>query len=394
MRVALSGSFAPIKAPGSVTVGRPLLVEHGADAILGWNESELAKPLKASASTLFGPRGVCLDNDGRLWVCDTGHHRLLCWHRVPEADNHAADLLIGQPDFFSEGRNARGAPSAATLNVPTGICAWAGGLAVADAWNHRVLLWHQPPTRNNQPADIILGQDDADAVMANRGADHPGAATLYWPYGVGVCDGALMVADSGNRRVAIWRKPSRTGQPADVILGQPGPDRRDENAGAGAGAMGMRWPHGIASWKGMPAVSDAGNNRIMLWDRLPLHSGTPCDRVLGQAAFTACDHNGGAYYPSAGTLNMPYGLAVAGDTLLVADTANSRLVGFQDTTMAANADRLCGQSDFASKGDNAWRPADRTNLCWPYGVSVQRQRAAIADSGNNRVMLWTLAEPG
>ncbi len=47
------------------------------------------------------------------------------------------------------------------------------GLAVADAWNHRVLIWHKVPQDNNVPADLVIGQTDFTTGLANRGADHP-----------------------------------------------------------------------------------------------------------------------------------------------------------------------------------------------------------------------------
>lgn len=392
MRIALSPSFEPIKAPGTVATGLPLLDEAGAHVILGWDSAPLAVPIAPSAATLFGPRGVCLHPDGSLWVCDSGHHRLLGWRRLPGTDNQPADILVGQPDFTREGRNAKADATAASLNVPTGVCAWGDGLAVADAWNHRVLLWHHTPRTDNQPADIILGQDDAAATLANRGADHPTAATLHWPYGIISIDKTVIVADAGNRRVLIWHDPCRTGQAADLVLGQPTMDVRDENAGAAVGACGMRWPHGIAVWDGRLAVADAGNNRVMLWNGIPTHSGTACDLVLGQADFSGCDHNRAACYPDAATLNMPYAIAVAAGRLIVADTASSRLLRFPRAEMGAAADRLTGQPDFASKGDNSWGLADRRSLCWPYGLSVRDDLVAIADSGNNRVMLCTLAD--
>ncbi|HIC79915.1 MAG TPA: hypothetical protein EYH07_07020 [Kiloniellaceae bacterium] len=391
MRVAISPSFEPVKAPGSVTAGAPLLDPAGPRVVLGWTADALAAPIEPSPSVLFGPRGVCLHPDGSLWVADTGHHRLLGWRRVPRADNAPADIVIGQPDFGREGRNAKGAAGAETLNVPTGICAWGAGLAVADAWNHRVLLWRETPRDSHQPADIVLGQDSPAGMLANRGAERPGAATLHWPYGVADLDGRLLVADSGNRRVLIWENPEYSGQPAERVLGQRDFVTRDENAGGPVGAMGMRWPHGIAFWQGHLAVSDAGNNRIMLWDGLPRHSAAACGLLLGQADFTACDHNMGAYYPDAAAVNMPYAVTVAGGLLIAADTANSRLLGWSRPAMTAPAERLTGQPDFASKGDNAWGLPARDTLCWPYGLSALGRQVAVADSGNNRVLLWDLA---
>lgn len=32
-------------------------------------------------------------------------------------------------------------------------------------------------------------------------------------------------------------------------------------------------------------------------------------------------------------------------------------------------------------------------LCWPYGLHQHGNRIAIADSGNNRVVIWKVTEP-
>lgn len=383
-----SPSFAPIKAPETVQKGAPLLDPAGAKVIIGWSPDVLAAPIAPGPAVLFGPRGACLHPNGSLWVTDTGHHRVLGWNTVPTSDNAPADILLGQLDFGSEGRNAKRDADVSTMNVPTGIAAWGEGLAVADAWNHRVLLWRTLPTSDNQAPDIVLGQDDGGSVEANRGRDAPDAASLHWPYGVAEVNGALVVADTGNRRVLIWHNPERTGQSADLVLGQKDFNTRDENGGHDVDASSMRWPHGIANWQGGLSVSDAGNNRIMLWDDVPDENGAPADHILGQDTVSACDHNKGAYYPDAGALNMPYGIAVADHRLVIADTANSRMLGW--SANAASADRLSGQPDFASKGDNGWGVPGRDTLCWPYGVSLAGNVVAIADSGNNRVLIWDL----
>ncbi len=344
---------------------------------------------------MFGPRGAVLAAPtGPLFVCDTGHHRLLGWCEAPNEDHAPADFLIGQPNFSREGRNAKGDVSATTLNVPTGIAANDGVLAVADAWNHRVLLWLGLPDKTNRPADVVLGQADFAGNFANRGQDVPTASTLNWCYGVTISDGSLFVADTGNRRVLMWETiPTKNGTPADLVLGQRDLVTRDENAGAEPGALGMRWPHGIALTDGGILVADAGNNRIMGWRKLPRANGAFCDFVLGQADMASVDHNRAAYYPTARSLNMPYGLAVAGEHLVVADTANSRLLGFSLAGLAMDekASRLAGQRDFAAKGDNRWAAPVRDSLCWPYNVACCGDTVVIADSGNNRVMLWETA---
>ncbi|WP_233559837.1 NHL repeat-containing protein [Oleomonas cavernae] len=355
----------------------------------------LAAPIVPGPASLFGPRGACLAGPGGpLFVCDTGHHRVLGWHRAPATDGQPADFVLGQPDFSREGRNAKGEVTATSLNVPTGIAAADGILAVADAWNHRVLLWFGLPERGGRPADVVLGQADFSGGLINRGSDQAAADTLNWCYGVAIIDGRLLVADTGNRRVLVWDTiPTRNGTPADLVLGQRGPTIRDENAGAGANALGMRWPHGIAMLDGRILVADAGDNRVMVWNHLPRADGVPCDFMLGQADMAGVDHNRAAYYPTAGAMNMPYGLAVLQDRLVVADTASSRLLGFEagGLAMGAEASRLAGQASFGDKGDNRWGFPARDSLCWPYNVAACENTLVVADSGNNRILLWEAA---
>jgi hypothetical protein len=254
-----------------------------------------------------------------------------------------------------------------------------------------VLIWHGYPTRSNQPADVVLGQADFAGDLANRGLDGPEADTLNWCYGVTIADGRLIVADTGNRRVLIWNRiPECNGALADLVLGQRDFDCRDENAGANIDARGMRWPHAVAVRGNMVIVADAGNNRVMVWPKTPQTDGAACDFVLGQSGQHAQEYNGAAYYPTASTVNMPYGAAILGDCLAVADTANSRLIGFELSAlqMGAEATRLAGQQEFSDKGDNRWGLPARDSFCWPYGISSCGDMAVIADSGNNRIVLW------
>ena len=400
MRVSLAPRRRPPPAcgPQHDPPARPLLAAGGPRVILGCRCGDAGAPvapIAPRADTLFGPRGACLAaSGGPLYVCDTGHHRLLIWNEMPAADHTPADLVIGQADFAREGRNAKRDTGPATLNVPTGVAASPGVLAVADAWNHRVLLWHGHPRRSNRPADVVLGQADFAGSLANRGLDHPDGGTLNWCYGVAIAGERLFVADTGNRRVLVWhRVPVDNGVCADVVLGQRDFTTRDENAGEGAGPLGMRWPHGVAVLGQAILVADAGNNRIMVWRSLPQANGTACDFVLGQAGVAGVDHNRAAYDPTASTLNMPYGVTVQDNRLVIADTANSRLLGFdtRDLAMGVAATRLAGQGDFTAKGDNRWRLPARDSLCWPYGVAACGDTLVVADSGNNRVLVWEAA---
>ncbi len=394
MRVSLRPvSEASYPAASVVPLPLPLLDPSGPVTVLGAKVCgfDLTQPVTPTAATLFGPRGAALAKPtGPLFVADTGHHRLMIWNALPTEDHAPADALIGQPDFTHEGRNAKGEPSASTLNVPTGVAANATVLAVADPWNHRVLIWHGLPSTDNRPADVVLGQLDFSSVQANRGGE-PRAHTLNWCYGLTLAGPRLIVCDTGNRRVLIWNEiPTSNGAPADLVLGQTDMACRDENGGHGIDMRGMRWPHGAAMFDESLFITDAGNNRMMVWDHMPDQNGAPCNRLIGQTDPTACEHNRATYWPDAASLNMPYACAPFADGIAVADTANSRLLGFAhaDIVKDGAARWLSGQPDFHAKGDNRWQAPVRDSLCWPYGLTSCGDTLVIADSGNNRVMLW------
>ena len=102
-------SLAPAakRAPAAGVPCGALLDACGARVVLGATDHPLglASPVVPSATSMFGPRGACAAPDGSLWVSDTGHHRVLGWRRPPTEDNTPADILLGQPAFDREGRN-------------------------------------------------------------------------------------------------------------------------------------------------------------------------------------------------------------------------------------------------------------------------------------------------
>jgi hypothetical protein len=375
----------------------PQILPNGSDVILGniIEPEQLAIPIAPSPTTMFGPRGACLLPNGALWVSDTGHHRLLGWQNLPTKDGEPADWVIGQPDFYHEGQNAKDQPGRTTLSVPTGICVCREGLAVADAWNHRVLIWKKFPEDNNVPADLVLGQANFINNEPNRGNQAASANTMHWPYGVFYHQGRLFIADTGNRRVLIWHQlPTENGQPADLVLGQPDMISRNENGGSSPTATSMRWCHDITFWDENLVVADAGNNRVMIWQGMPTENNAPCAVVLGQKNFNCVEMNQGVYFPNASSLSMPYGVGVADNWLVVADTANSRLLGWRKpesilSLQGAIADGLVGQKDYQSKGENRnFGLPKRDSLNWCYGIKIVNKTAVVADSGNNRILLW------
>lgn len=345
----------------------------------------------ASAAHMYAPRAVW--TDGRIVVAaDTGNHRVLIWDGVPDSDGVGAQVVLGQLDEHSEGPAAGGAGPANGMHLPTGVLVHQGRLVVADAWHHRLLVWDVLPTMTGTPPDHVLGQPDPVSVQPNAGGG-PDAGSFYWPFGIAVVDGRFYVADTGNRRVLVWRDGiPEPGQVADVVLGQPGPGVREENRGADVAADSFRWPHAVAgTGSGGVLVADAGNHRLLRWDTHP-DADRPADAVLGQPDFT-----GGTEFPyvsQAGRLRFPYGASSVDGELAVADTANNRVLMYAgaDAVHDQQPVAVLGQPTYAANGENRWERVAADTLCWPYGLHWHRdptiELLAIADSGNNRVVIW------
>jgi hypothetical protein len=355
----------------------------------------LLPPAMPTAAHMYAPRAVW--TDGRTIIAaDTGNHRVLIWHTVPGTDGVAADVVLGQLDEHSEGPAAGGAGPANGMHLPTGVLVHEGRLVVADAWHHRLLVWDAVPSVTGTPPDHVVGQPDATSVQPNAGGDAD-ATTFYWPFGIGVVDGRFHVADTGNRRVLVWRDGiPDPGRPADVVLGQPDATSREENRGADVAADSFRWPHAVAgTGAGGLLVADAGNHRLLRWDAHP-DGDRPADAVLGQQDFT----NGTEfpYVSQAGRLRFPYGVSTVDGRLAVADTANNRvlLYGATDVVHDQQPVAVLGQPTYAANGENRWEKVDADTLCWPYGLHWWRpapdeaasELLAVADSGNNRVVVW------
>ncbi len=334
---------------------------------------------------MYAPRGVWLDAE-RVVACDTGNHRVLIWNGRPHADGADADVVLGQSDALVEGPAAAGAGPANGMHLPTGVLVDGGRLVVADAWHHRLLVWNAIPARSGTPPDHVIGQPTATDVEPNAGGG-PTAATFYWPFGIAVIDGRFHVCDTGNRRLLVWRDGlPLDGRPADVVLGQSDAHIRSENRGGGVAGDSFRWPHSVAgTGRGGIVVADAGNHRLLRWDAHP-EADRAADGVLGQPDFaTAAEF---PYISQEGRLRFPY--AVVGPPgLAVADTANNRVLVWDEVPRDTSApDAVLAQPDGASLGENRWEAVAADTLCWPYGLARDGDVLAIADSGNNRVVLW------
>lgn len=346
---------------------------------------------KGPESTPFlAPRGVFLFNN-QLFVSDTGRNRVFIWHALPETPFQEPDVVLGQDNADDTGRNAGGTVNAQTLQYPSGI--WSDGqrLIVADAWNHRVLIWHTLPTRHAQPADVVIGQPDFNANQPNArkvGAD-PDARTLFWPYGVFSDGKQLWIADTGNRRILYYENlPLNNFAPASGVIGKPGFLTRDYES------QDPVWPYSVKIGPdGTMAVTDTQYYRVLLWRDWHTAFQQKADVIIGQADLDSNGQNQYGLHPMPNTLNWCYDTCFYEKGILVADTGNSRVLHFHTLPLQHNpaADALIGKPDFFTGSEYADTVfGTEKSLYWPFSLCTDGARLAVADTGNHRVLIYPL----
>ena len=341
-------------------------------------------------SHMYAPRGVWTDGQ-RIVVADSGNHRVMIWHTFPDVDGAPADVVLGQPDFTSEGPAAGSADTRRGLYLPTGVAVVDGDLVVADAWHHRLLVFDGIPDATFAEPVSVIGQVDFDSVQPNRGGE-PELTSLYWPFGFALVAGVFWVADTGNRRVLGWRGGlPRNGEPADILLGQSEATAREDNSGELSDST-FRWPHAIAGDEDTLFIADAGNHRVLGFSPPPSGADQPAAMVLGQSSGEVADEFKNRPQ-GAHRLRFPYAVVSDDRRLIVADTSNNRVLVWHDlprTGAGVPADAVLAQPDLDANGENRWDEVADDSMCWPYGLSLAGDTLAIADSGNNRVVVWTV----
>jgi hypothetical protein len=346
---------------------------------------------KGPESTPFlAPRGVFL-NQNQLFVSDTGRNRVFIWNELPGTTCREPDIVLGQEDAESTGRNSGGSVNAQTLQYPSGI--WSDGtrLIVADAWNHRVLIWHRMPTRHGQPADVVIGQPGFDSNQPN--AQKVGAApterTLCWPYGVFSDGQRLWIADTGNRRILYYDNlPTEHFAPAQGVIGKPDFFTRDYDN------VDPIWPYSVKIGPdGTLAVADTQYYRILLWKDWQTAFHQKADGIIGQPDLESSGQNQYGLHPMPNTLSWCYDACFYKNGLLVADAGNSRILRFDTVPRQPNptADGLIGKPDFFTGSENSETVfGTERSLYWPFSICSDETRLAVADTGNHRILIYPL----
>lgn len=226
-------------------------------------------------SLLFPGRVIVRGTD--VYVADSGNSRVLHYAN-PTTNMPAADRVFGQYGSFTcRAKNNDGTcsaefapPTARTLFNPIGIALDPHGrLYIADWNNHRVLRFDDP-LRSDDAADAVFGQSSLTTNgrnalgVANGGLDLP--IDLEF-----TTSGEMLVADSGNHRVLVYRGPEYRGTP-QLVFGQLGSlSGAVANHGLGEAATdaaGLSGPTAVAvDSLGNVVILDTNNQRVLRFDR-------------------------------------------------------------------------------------------------------------------------------
>ncbi len=217
-----------------------------------------------------------------------------------------------------------------------------------------------------QAARLVIGQTTFTAADPNSTNSVIGAAG-----GVAYAGNTLFVVDDNrlgaappNNRVLVFSNvssafprptdqllpnskcPVCVGQAA-VVLGQP--DFVTTAMNLTANQANLRQPTAVASDGVHLVVADTNHNRILIWNRIPTSNNVPADVVVGQTNFASVGippNN----TPTASSLRGPQGVWIQNGKLYVADTQNNRVLIYNriPTANGAAADVVLGQPNFTT----------------------------------------------
>jgi uncharacterized protein (TIGR03437 family) len=195
-------------------------------------------------ATLRGPRGVCLDRMGTVYVVDTSNHRVL---RIPVGGTVQTVAGNGSPGNAGDG----GPANMAQLNQPAACQVDSyGNLYVVDTLNHRVRKVSAGGTISTVAGTGAPGYAGDEALAT--------AAQLSGPLGVAADDtGNVYIGDSGNHRIRMVTSDGVI----HTIAGTGTPGLAGDGAAAASAQLNV--PAGLVlDGSGALYFADSGNQRI------------------------------------------------------------------------------------------------------------------------------------
>jgi len=358
--------------PGEVTAEQLTpVIQRFADALRA--DGKLTGPpavpfvppeIAPAPGTLRFPAKVHAADDGRLFVADTGHHRVL---EVALDGDGASGRIVR---VFGSARAGwmDGEADAAAFRAPHGLALGDGVLYVADTLNHLV-----------RAIDLASGRVSTVAGVGDQARRrYAGGAALETPlnspWDLLWKDGRLYVAMAGPHQ--LWRidPPSDT---AEVFAGSGAEEVYDADLAMAALAQ----PSALATDGARIYFADAESSAIRY-----AVAGADVRTLVGSGLFDFGDRDGAG---EDARLQHAQGIAwwPAEKQVLVADTYNHRLKTVDPYTREAKAFAGSGEAGFVD-GD-----AEEARFWEPGGIAVSPDgsRAWVADTNNHALRVVELA---
>ncbi|MEQ8276013.1 MAG: NHL repeat-containing protein [Deltaproteobacteria bacterium] len=240
----------------------------------------------------------------------------------------------------------------------------------------RVLVWEDGiPEHGLVPPDLVIGKRDLEDVSTIvDAANISGNVEDIWS------DGERLVVSAGHR-VLIWeRRPTESGAPADLVLGQETFNTNDANLGGAPSAQTLFAPDELTSDGTRLMVADTANHRVLVWDTFPRLFGQPADRVIGQPAFDSNTLRAGAI-----PFYQPRGVYLDASRILVSSSLGCTCAFGLDADFE-NDNPL---PDFTVGIENGVRRVTPTAFSQPSAMHAYGEGGlALRDASGARVSLW------
>ena len=212
---------------------------------------------------------------------------------------------------------------------------------------------------------------------------------LYWPYGVWSDGEHLWIADTGNRRILFYETiPTANYQVADKVIGKKSFDEKDYDTEHAV------WPYSIkVSDDGVLAITDTQYYRVLIWNHWKDAFIKTADAIIGQPNLESCGQNQYSLKPGANTLNWCYDAFLQNGSIWIADTGNSRILNFKNIPAENNqkSDKLYGNINFESIDEHLEvGKVNSERLYWPFAVTATNEQLIITDTGNHRIVFYTI----
>lgn len=318
-----------------------------------------------TAAKLWSPTGLAFDAPAnRLFVVDSGNHRVVAFSLASIATGMSASLVLGQVDFVSRATGA----GAANFSIPIDAAVDSTRLYVVDRSNNRVLAFDLASVSNGASAAHVLGNtlpstayNTSTGLQASRLGTPPG--------GILAAGNRLYVADGAGGPSSFFGGRALVFDVSSITDSEDAVDAIGPVV-ANGGVDLTRFsgdPTSIASSSARGVVLDStrhwlyvtANNKVLGFqlsaaDDFVGHDRWP-DRVIGQAAF-------GEYSSAAITNAQALALDEARNWLFVAGSAPDLSVWDLGQAGAAIATPLATYSGTTPNSATSW--GQPSGLAW------------------------------